>query len=474
VNAKSVDKQAHLPLADLLDRIVAFIRRFVALPPAQLRVVALWVMHTWAFDAADTTPYLHISSAEKQSGKTQLLEVLSTLVAKPWLTGRASAAVLPRKIEAQCPTLLLDESDTAFSGPKEYSETLRGILNTGYRHSGSCSVCVGQGAKIGYKDFKTFCPKAIAGIGELPDTVLDRSIPVRMKRRARNEPIERFRLREVKDETLRLRNEMEKWANDSVSVLRQARPSLPEELNDRQQDVAEPLLAIADSADGKWPEQSRSALLELLTGHAAEDQSLGTMLLADIQSVFEERSVDRISSHDLANSLAQMEGRPWATVEDGYDLSPNKLAHLLAPFEIGPANVRDGESQYKGYRREWFDDAFARYLSPVERHPKPSQPSQTATKAPETPISQVSQSGCGTDSRGDKSPDSMRRGTGGTDRHLYTDTHAPAPRRGKLTPFPIEAIDDPAEFAKLPKEDQDWLNTPIRINPRGDPFKRAS
>jgi hypothetical protein len=60
-------------------------------------------------------------------------------------------------------------------------------------------------------------------------------------------------------------------------------PALPEELNDRQQGGAEPLLAIADAAGGEWPAKARAALLELYTGSAAKDNSLGVRLLADIR-----------------------------------------------------------------------------------------------------------------------------------------------------------------------------------------------
>ncbi|MEK7214362.1 MAG: topoisomerase, partial [Chloroflexota bacterium] len=160
-----------VPAADggeLLREIENFIRRFVVMTNAQAALVSLWVIHTHAFDAADVTPYLAITSAEKESGKTQLLETLELLVADPWFTARVTAAVLVRKIDAEGPTLLLDESDAAFGADKEYAAALRSVLNSGYRRGGKASCCVGQGASISYKDFSTFCPKAIAGINKLP------------------------------------------------------------------------------------------------------------------------------------------------------------------------------------------------------------------------------------------------------------------------------------------------------------------
>jgi hypothetical protein len=129
----------------LLGEISALLRRFVVMSDGQALVVALWVVHTHTRGAADTTPYLAVTSPEKRSGKTRLLEVLELLVARPWFTGRTTAAVLPRKIDADAPTLLLDESDAAFNGDKEYAEALRGVLNTGHRRGGRTTVCVGPG-----------------------------------------------------------------------------------------------------------------------------------------------------------------------------------------------------------------------------------------------------------------------------------------------------------------------------------------
>jgi hypothetical protein len=245
--------------AELLETLVGFIRRYVALGAEQALLSALWIVHTHALDAADTTPYLNITSAEKRSGKTRLLEVLSLVVARPWLTGRVTSAVLVRKTSAEQPTLLLDESDAAFKGDREYAETLRGVLNAGFRRGGVASLCVGQGANLSYEDFPVYCPKAIAGIGMLPDTVADRSIPIELRRRRLSEKVERFRLRKVGPEALPIRCDASSWAAAHLDKLSTAEPSLPEELDDRAQDIIEPLLAIADEVGGEWPEHPRRA-----------------------------------------------------------------------------------------------------------------------------------------------------------------------------------------------------------------------
>jgi 5S rRNA maturation endonuclease (ribonuclease M5) len=366
----------------ILGSIFDYVRKFVSLSESQARVAVLWVVHTHVFSAADATPYLAITSAEKQSGKTRLLEVLETLVAKPWLTGRVSAAVLARKIDQDHPTLLLDESDAAFRGDKEYAEVLRGVLNTGHRITGKSSCCVGQGAKISSRDFSTFCPKAIAGIGGLPDTVADRSIPIRLKRAARDERVQRFRLRDVRDEAARLQEQTRVWCQIVAPKLRDARPLLPEELTDRQQDGAEPLLAIADAVGGEWPAKARAAVVELFNSTVAEDGSVGVQLLSDLQDLFNEREADSIPSAEMVEYLVKLEGRPWAELSNGKPITPARLARLLKRYDIAPRDMRIGGLVRKGYLRSNFPDAWKRYCTLQRKGKDAAVPlSQTAEEA---------------------------------------------------------------------------------------------
>jgi hypothetical protein len=351
----------------LLFDLYVLIRRYVSLSEAQAVVAALWAAHTHTMEAAEATPYLAISSSEKGSGKTLLLEVLELVVAKPWLTGRVSAAVLIRKVDKERPTLLLDESDAAFSGEKDYAEALRGVLNTGHRRGGKASLCVGQGANISFKDFSTFCAKAIAGIGKLPDTVADRSIPIQLKRARKEEVLARFRRREAEQEATPIRRHLEAWAEVVVTTLAEARPSLPDCLTGRQQDAVEPLLAIADLVGGNWPERARRAILEIFSDGQAEDDSTGVRLLADIKAVFDERKSDRIPSADLVEALAKIETSPWGDWH-GKPLTPAKLAKLLQPKGIAPIAMRvSPTSTPRGYQREDFEDAWSRYLPPLRR-----------------------------------------------------------------------------------------------------------
>lgn len=389
------------PLRDILHDVTIFICKYVVVTDDQAVALALWVAHTHFIAAAECTPYLQITSATKRSGKTRLLEVLEPLVAKPWLTGRTSAAVLVRKTDAEHPTLLLDESDAAFKGEKEYAEALRGILNTGYRQSGKASLCVGQGASISYKDFSTFSPKAIAGIGDLPGTVADRSIRIALQRRRQDERCARWRERIGHAEAESLRAALVSWAHVGVLLksLEEAEPALPCALGDRQADCWEPLLAIADVASEDWSRRARKTAVAL--SKEVEDSDKAVELLSDIAAIL----VDELSHKEViatAALVAYLNGlteRPWATWKNGKPMTDRNLATLLKPLGIRSRQFNtDGVA--RGYRRDAFNDAISRYLpfEAVKRYStnKNGAESQilsgneeeavTASKTPKTPV----------------------------------------------------------------------------------------
>lgn len=338
----------------ILDDVVRFIRRFVVLSDHQLDAVALWIAHTHAIDTADATPYLTITSPEKRCGKSRLLlDVFPPLVREPLPSANISDAALFRAIEKTCPTVLLDEVDAVFGNKSREREELRGILNAGYRRGLKAHRMGGTNNRV-LESFAVFCPKAFAGIGDaLPDTITDRAITIRLQRRLPEETIERFRERLVRPGAEELRDRIADWLLPQVDELRAAWPDLPDELDDRAQDVWEPLLAIADVAAGDWPARARGAAIRLSGPEARTDaeESKTTMLLRDIYDVFENGAVDRIQTANLIEQLAAIEESPWGDWF-GKPISPQSLSKLLRPHLIRTLPIWIDGKTTRGYKRE--------------------------------------------------------------------------------------------------------------------------
>ncbi|HEY6605914.1 MAG TPA: DUF3631 domain-containing protein [Gaiellaceae bacterium] len=222
----------------LFDDVARFLGRFVVMSQHQVDACTLWVAHTHAIDAADSTPYLAVTSAEKRSGKTRLREVLELLVRVPLSASNISDAALFRAIANLGPTVLLDEADAIFKAKDR--EDLRGMLNAGYRR-GNVVYRMGGNGKTVLESFPVFSAKALFGIGDfLPDTLADRSVSIRMERRTRDEPVERFRRRDTEADGLLLNQSLADWIEPQIEWLHSMRPHLPEELDDRAQDSIMP------------------------------------------------------------------------------------------------------------------------------------------------------------------------------------------------------------------------------------------
>lgn len=351
--------------AELLDSVARALGRFVAMPEGAATAVSLWIVHAHSLDAWFLSAILALVSPVKRCGKTTLLQVIGALVPRPLHASNITPAVVFRAVEKFAPTLLVDEADTFLRANDE----LRGVLNSGHTKS-TAFVVRTDGDDYEPRLFSTWCAKAVALIGKLPDTLEDRSITISMRRRAPEEQIERLRLDRLEGlEEIRSRGA--RWAADNEDVLRELDPEMPVELDDRAADNWRPLLAIADLAKGGWPEKARRAARLLSGSEEGEDSSIRVQLLCDIQDSFDERGVDRVFSDVLLGDLHKLQDRPWG--EWGRSrkaMTRHALARMLKPFDVRPREVRMGDEHRKGYLLAHFEDAFARYLPSRPRQPR--------------------------------------------------------------------------------------------------------
>jgi putative DNA primase/helicase len=362
--------------APLAVELVEILLRFMAMPAASACAVALWVLHTFAFEAAGTSPILAITSPTKRCGKTRMLELLEGLVNRALMTSSISEAALFRVIERHAPTLLIDETDTSLGHRRE----LIGLLNAGFNRAGAVVMrCVEPDFEP--RAFSVWTPKALACIGRLPAATLeDRSIEIALRRRKLGEHIERLR-RDRLPELEHIRRRAVRWAKDNLAALVDADPTVPPELNDRQADAWRPLLAIADRLGDKWPDLVRDTARKL-SAEAPEPDDASEMILADLRVLFAANG-PKLSSKSILEALREMPARPWSEWRDGRPLTDRGLAKLLKPFGIVPRGIRlpDGKTP-RGYTAELFEDAFARY--PLPNAQQAPQPAPTAGKAEST------------------------------------------------------------------------------------------
>jgi hypothetical protein len=373
-----MSKDRQIDGAELLGEVEAFMARFVAFPSESARVAAvLWAAHTHLMDVFDSTPRLAFLSPEPGSGKTRALEITELLVPNPMLAVSASTAALFRAVADMDgrPTILFDEIDTVFGPKAKENEELRGLLNAGHRRSGVSYRCVGDGANQKVVAFPSYAALAMGGLGSLPDTILTRSVIVRMRRRGPGEKVEPFRQRIHEPEGHALRKRLAEWAKLIAEKIAGVYPEMPEGVNDRPADVWEPLLTVADAAGGDWPERARAACLDLLSTATPDTVSLGVRLLMDVRTVFGPRP--KLFTRDLLAELHQLPDAPWFDLK-GKPLNEYGLGRFLRDYEIESRTIRIDAAKAKGYERADFTDAWARYCPPASGESVTSVASGTA------------------------------------------------------------------------------------------------
>ena len=370
-------------LGPLLDEISAAIRLHVVLSAHAATALALWVVHTYVFDTRDAVAYVAIESPEKRCGKTTLLSVLAGLACRALVASNITVSALFRVIDDAGPTLLIDEADTFLGG----NSVMRGILNCGntwrtayvLRLSGrkgrSSKPTAGQAKQGGLAApepgeggsldsslvrYSCWCPKVIAMIGRVPDTIADRSIVVRLERKLVTEKC--APLTEFKPETIT--SKCVRFADDSSELIARAALETVPGLNDRAADTFEPLFVLARMAGPEWFERAAEAALFLTSSQNSDLQGAG--LLLDILTIFVECNVDKMFSRSIVSCL-RGEGE-WIASQffAGKPLNEILLAQTLRPYGIKPVTIRVGEVLNRGYRIDDFKNCLRRYVPRID------------------------------------------------------------------------------------------------------------
>jgi hypothetical protein len=347
----------------LLNDVLDAINTYVALPSVEVaHAVTCYIAASHDPQAWEHATRLAIVSPEKRCGKSRLLDVIEATCRDPLIAINISTPALARSIKTGPPTLLLDEADTVF-GKKtgDAKEDLRGIINAG--HQRNRPYIRWDITTRAIEKCPTFAMAVLAGIGDLPDTIMDRAVVVRMRRRIAEEQVQPYRHRRDRPKLNALGRRLADWAEYHHDTLLAAEPDMPVE--DRAADTWEPLVAIADTAGGEWPDRIRNACIRLV---AAEEEDAGnTMaraLLLDLRRIFRYVQGD-LHTATILSRLHKIAESPWSNYY-GRLMTANDLSSLLKIYGIKPLTVREvGEVKtLKGYRRNDLVEAWSRYLPP--------------------------------------------------------------------------------------------------------------
>jgi len=347
----------------LLTDLAATFEKYVFLPKHASTALALAVVMAHTHDIQTISPMIAVVSPEPECGKTTLLLVGKAVMPRALLNADITKATLFRMIEKYHPSLLVDEADSIFKD----NDDLRSVFNASHvRKSAVVPRTVGDHHEP--QLFSTWCPKWLALIGKLPPTLEGRSIIIRMRRRTWKDQVERLRQDRIDDELYPLARQAARWAKDHLNQLKNADPSLPEDLGDRARDNWRPLVAIADAAGGDWPRKARAAALAL-SRRSTDDESDGIMLLADLQKVFRPdasgKPVKSLPTVAILRRLTSpdMEDRPWSEYRYGREpITAHQLSRLLRPFGVHHRKVRFADGTAWCYQYDDLKEAFRRYV----------------------------------------------------------------------------------------------------------------
>ncbi|MBB1254692.1 DUF3631 domain-containing protein [Streptomyces sp. OF3] len=352
---------------EVLDQLRDTIRRYVVMPSDEaLTATTLWAAATHLQTVWQHAPRLAVVGPAKRCGKSRLLEVLIEAVHEPLITVNASAAAIFRSIgEGDPPTLLVDEVDTIFGSAKvaEKNEEMRGLLNAGHQRNRPTLRVTGPNHEV--VKFDTFAMAALAGIGDLPDTIMDRSVVIRMRRRAESEKVSAWRYGRDDLAVRELRTRLAAWLASVREKALALEPKMPVE--DRAADTWAPLISVADLAGGHWPVLARTACTTMTDYESGRDDDGGLKIriLVDIRRAFaSEGDQPAIRTGRLLDILNADPEAPWAEYSPK-GLTSRGLQILLKDYGIKSANRRfPGGTQAKGYTHAQFADAWTRYCPP--------------------------------------------------------------------------------------------------------------
>lgn len=355
------------PSGDAILRDVrTWLERFIAVTHEDdLDILALWIVHTHLVAELWTTPRLLIDSIMPGSGKTTVLDHCSRLCHRPVQAALlTSPALIPRMLESEMRTILLDEVDRSLRENKEGVQDLIAVVNSGYRFGASRPVLVPGGDGWVMQDMSTYAPVAMAGNApHLPADTVSRAIRILMMPDVSG-TVEDSDWELFEEEAKKLHDHIAEWSDSVREKIPQV--ELPDGCIGRMREKWRPLKRIAVLAGGDWPRIAD----QLIKSSIAEDQAErdagikalppGMVLLNDLRAVWPDED-DFVSSENLVKLLVRHNRDYWGTNSKyGSRLTAQRLGRLINQATKRTSTRENRRSGPRGFLRSDFELAWSR------------------------------------------------------------------------------------------------------------------
>ncbi|MBX3349672.1 MAG: DUF3631 domain-containing protein [Nitrospira sp.] len=352
-------------LADLLDELERQLLHYMEFQvPEQAMLTACWIANTYTFEKFRYCGYLALRSSLPQCGKSRLLRLIALgSKGNPRVITIPTAAVLLR---SGGQVIIIDEADRLTNRDKEMQGMLIAVLNSGFERGGLVPRSVKGGGKKEkgeewvVKEYPTYGPKAFAGVEKLTDTLSDRTFTIVLNRTSSRKP--RLNERRLGDLLTTIRNELQGWADRNESKISAEYEALPDELpeliglDDRLQDIAEPLLVLAKLADEERPD-----------GPFVTPRLLEGIRTAAKRRAFVERALLPRTLFEIIESLLGASERKFISSKNLLETcrrcgelmgirSTKGLSSLLKRFGLCPRESPDGMCRGYMLTKEWLED----------------------------------------------------------------------------------------------------------------------
>jgi hypothetical protein len=267
-----LERDYKITIADLYEKIYGYIKRFIHFPDeAYLNYVTLWIIGTYLFMIFRYYPYVWLH-AEKQSGKTLLMEVLCAIAFNGELLTNPTESVIFRDISNNLITMFIDEVEQLRRRDKDTYGSLISLLNTGFNKAGTVKRTESNGrGSFTVKAYNAYSPKMFAGISEIDDVLQDRTFRIPLLRKKEGESVERYKdTPEILASQRGIRDDLYVFALTNakkIAELYHMASSSPikgmDHLNNRELDIWEPIMLLANMVDNEAPNRN---LTEMMTG----------------------------------------------------------------------------------------------------------------------------------------------------------------------------------------------------------------